>query len=497
MVPLGAGAAAALVVWLATGPHGPGVSPDSAVYLSAAERLAGGRGLVAFDGTPLVAWAPLLPLLLALAERVGGEALAAARGLNAVAAGASAALALSWLSARLATRLWLAASAVAVAFSPVLLRAASFVWSEALFLALVLASCRALDRQRGGGVPWLSAGSAALAALTRYPGVAWAGAGALALLLRGAGEPRARRRAAAGYLAVSLAPVALWLLANLASHGTALGDRAPSAYPWWANTYFAAEVWSGWILPHAVPGPWRVALAGAAVSAALALWLRLRPGRTLPARSLGASHVALGAYVLLHLAVTVLASSAVALERINDRYLAPTYLPLVLLAALALDRLAQDAPIARRAGARLLSAASLAAVALLALHAGRDLLRYRAEGVGGYATPHWRASATAARLREAPPGGPLYSNAPDAVYALSGLDASFSPRRHPYNSPGTPTGDLTRLAERVARGERGRLVWWTAIERPFLYVPAALDSALGLTPLWRAADGEAYTLGPP
>lgn len=496
VVAAGAGLLAAAAVWVATLRHGPGVSPDSAIYLSAAEHLAAGRGLVSFDGEPLVAWAPLYPALLAVAGWIGLSPLDVARAGNALAAGLTAALAAVWLSACTVTRPWLLGGTLAVALSPVLLYTAAFVWSEALFAAFVLGALTTLGHREGKSVPWLSVTLAALAALTRYAGVAVALAGAMALLLGGARDRRGRLRQAAIYLVASLAPVALWLVRNHLTHGTAAGVRAPSAYPWWENLRFSAEVLGGWLMPHAVPGSVRAAVAAGMVAAVGFLWLALRRHAVQPAAGAPLLPLALGAYALLHLVLTVAASSTVALERIDDRYLAPLFVPVALLASVALDRVTRDPATARRIGVRLLVAAAGTILALLVTRSGIRVARYGTEGVGGYTTPAWRSSPTAERLRSAPPATALYSNAPDAVCALAGLDCKMSPRRHAYSSPRAVTADLADLVARTDAGERGTLVWWDAIERPFLHPPVALDSVLALEPLWREADGAAYALGP-
>jgi hypothetical protein len=65
---------AILVVWLAT-PFGIGITPDSTVYLDAAQNLLKSRGLIALtaDGEfqPLTHYPPLYPAVLAFLARVG------------------------------------------------------------------------------------------------------------------------------------------------------------------------------------------------------------------------------------------------------------------------------------------------------------------------------------------------------------------------------------------------------------------------------------------
>ena len=51
--------------------YGPALFPDSLSYLSAAQNLAAGEGLLTVRGFPFIDWPPLYPLLLAAAGWAG------------------------------------------------------------------------------------------------------------------------------------------------------------------------------------------------------------------------------------------------------------------------------------------------------------------------------------------------------------------------------------------------------------------------------------------
>ncbi len=57
--------AGSALVWLATSTYGPGLSTDGARYLSTAESIAAGRGIIDYLGLPLVNWPPLYPIIIA------------------------------------------------------------------------------------------------------------------------------------------------------------------------------------------------------------------------------------------------------------------------------------------------------------------------------------------------------------------------------------------------------------------------------------------------
>jgi hypothetical protein len=57
------------LVLLSTAKYGAGISPDSTAYFDVARNLLAGKGLVFHAGGPLVIYAPLYPILLALVGR--------------------------------------------------------------------------------------------------------------------------------------------------------------------------------------------------------------------------------------------------------------------------------------------------------------------------------------------------------------------------------------------------------------------------------------------
>ena len=59
------------IAWFASAKFGPGVGTDGVVYLSSAENLLNGKGLVDYAGLPLFRWPPLYPATLASLAWVG------------------------------------------------------------------------------------------------------------------------------------------------------------------------------------------------------------------------------------------------------------------------------------------------------------------------------------------------------------------------------------------------------------------------------------------
>lgn len=128
----------------ATQPLGLAISPDSVDYLSAARSLGLGRGFVGYTGEQMTSWPPLFPVLLALFQQLGLSPLVAARLLNAALWGATTLLAATWIVSVTRSVLLALLASLWIALSPMLLYYASMLWSEPLFVALIVAALYAL-----------------------------------------------------------------------------------------------------------------------------------------------------------------------------------------------------------------------------------------------------------------------------------------------------------------------------------------------------------------
>lgn len=488
--------AALLLVLFMTAPHGPGLSPDSAIYLSAAENLAAGHGLRDFTGEPLVRWAPGYPAVLAGAAALGLDLGPAARCLNAVLFAALVLLAARWLPRQVRDPRLAAVALAAVAVSPALTRVSVYVWSEPLFLVLTLLCLLDLEsfaRRGGRGRLARAALWAAAATLTRYAGVSLLAPGLWVALSRRR-ETSARRLGDAALFAVlALAPLAAWLVRNRFVAGSFFGERAASSYPPAASLWLALEQMSRWLLPHPVAAaPLRVAVLLAVVG--LAAWALARRGPEGDGAGERGPLAPAAVWAAAYLVVLVAWTSTAAVEQINERYLAPLYLPFVALCAGALAALAQGPRRRFPRGAAL--ALMLLWLAYPAAHTAWRWLAYADGGIDGYGTPAWRQSELARLVRAHPEAQPLFSNAPDAAYCLAGVPAKLSPRRTFYNSPQPAVRDLERARAAVAGapGRRAYLAWFAGVERPFLHSVADLESVFAVRSQAVCADGELYSL---
>ncbi len=186
-------AATGLVIYVTRA--GVGMSADSVVYVQAGRNLAEGRGLTVLnrDGQSdaLFWFPPLYPMLIGAVSKMGMDATAAARWVNAVLCGMTAAL-VAALVLVVRRCVWCALLAVGLLLATVgVLDAYCMAWSEPAFVLATLGAlaCLGVYVYRGGW-GWLLAGAGLVGAamMARYIGAMLLGVGVVLLLL-----PRTRR----------------------------------------------------------------------------------------------------------------------------------------------------------------------------------------------------------------------------------------------------------------------------------------------------------------
>ncbi len=479
------GAAHALV---RTASYGAAIDADGINYLSTAENLLAGEGLVTHRGLPLALWPPFFPMLTAFMSFLGMEPLEAGRLLNAAAFGLILLLAGLWFRSVLRSRLVAAGAVVAILVALPANERAAYFMTETLFTLLTLAALIQLSAFREGRDDRLipAALFAALAALTRYAGLALLIAGTLLPLLRRDMPLAGRLKRAVLFGAISALPLALTLARNRLVSDTWTGAREFATHQTVAdslteidaviNTWLPLPDWPGgfpW------PGVWIVVLTTAAV---LAL-----------ARGRGA--IALVAFfALVDLGFHVAAVPWGSGEGISERYLLQTYPLLILLAAFLLDRLLtlRAEGVAGMARWGLIAVAALVFLTHAGISAQRNLAITTRALERGYPedsfdakvfnTKRWRESAAIRFLRERGAGDALVlSNATGAIhlYVISqdgSLDAVHENTRHVRRTiADTPDG-----------------VWVAWFREQYAGAGAALRIAPELAPVAEFPDASIY-----
>ena len=492
-----------------TSTYGAMLGNDAFNYLSAAESLVVGEGLLSPGGGRIAVFAPFFPMAMAFLSLFGIEPVDGGRFLNATAFGLLILVSGLWLSRRLESPPIALGVAVAVMASLPLAHAASTLLSEPLFVLFTLLALMPLESflNRRSGTPALalSAVFAALAALTRYMGAALIVSSVLMLLVRRNVPIGERLKHALAFGTISSLPLAAAMVRNQLVSGTLTGDRSfASGQSLFDSLGQIVEVFHQWADPlspihwQLQHSPWLI--AGLLLLAALLL-VPSRPGR--------ASSV-FWIFALMYLAIIAAVVPFTAGQGIDSRYLAPVYVPLLFVAAFWLDGLLGSKPSGRMSAVRW----ALVALALIggAWHISISVqqnLRLTAEALeSGYIgksfnTTYWEDSELVEYVRANPVSGQYryYSNDPNVLRWNAGVPGTLVtwvpvPRRNLQN-----INDCQRWFERAILksrryGEPEEYVVWVGQGERSQTICTLWDmeSPLPLEPVAELADGAIFRM---
>ena len=503
---LAAAALGAVLVLARQVPYGVGLHWDSFIYVSVARNLLAGEGFRDYVGSVHVSWPPLYPLLLAV---ISGDVLDpydVAGPLNAALYGLTIFFIGQYLWRRLKSRFLVVLAALAIALAPPLTWLASYALTGAAFILLVTLTLIRTDaflaKGRTSSLVWAGVW-AALAWQTRYVGGALPAAVAVMLLLQHGARPAQRVRRAAGFLLLAGAPMALLLVRNRLVSGTFTGPRGAGAISLPAALSGAGEVlrsWAAFDLPLVerpalalglLPA---VALAAACVMLVRERWRTRTPFDWLPCS-------VFGGFALTHFtAVIVSIVLGATNHQVQPRHLAPMYVPLLVTAVFAFDRILGFAPGRRRFWRRWKprwrrraprAAAGAVTAVLCFWTAGqiepnaREIRQANFYG-SGYASRSWAQSATLEWIRRNPLPGLIFSNEIPSVYIENDKSA-----RYGY-LPAVEEHMQQRLSDVVSSDVW--VVWFdnVYVNQIYDYSRAALRATLVLEPVAELTDGAIF-----
>lgn len=225
--------AGAAHVWIRAASHGgPWFERegDSLTYLSIADSLATGDGIETFSGHSFALWVPFYPILTALISFFGIDSLDAGMLVNAVAFGLIILLTGIWLDKHIESRLIVMGATATVMTSYTITWLSATTLSEPLFvllalLALVRLGCFIESEPPSRSALAWSVVFAASATVTRYIGVTVIVTAALLILVRWRQPILKRIKYATIYCIVSIAPLMVWMIRNWVAIRHPVGNR--------------------------------------------------------------------------------------------------------------------------------------------------------------------------------------------------------------------------------------------------------------------------------
>ena len=354
------GGLGAVLATLRGSTFGVGLQADSANYVSAARSLMSGNGLLSMNGGVFTDAPPLFPSALASFGVVFGMDPADGAGyVNAAAFGLTIFAALVWLRSHVRSRFLLIWTGCVCALSLPLARLSAMALTEPLFILFTTLSLFALDRFLGTARRWwlfTSAVCAASAFSTRYAGAPLVAAALLMLLWQGNLRFSERVRNAAAYCIIAVAPIGVWVVRNLFVHGKPTGNWYPTSFTPARSLGYTVDEFTSWVFTEIGSGYWngllwnlsgtiggRISLDPSTIGTALkglvllglAAGVGYALGRTRSPRRIGG--IAVPAMFVSAYAVFCAVVFPLTGIQIYSRFLAPLYVPVLVITVLILN----------------------------------------------------------------------------------------------------------------------------------------------------------------
>jgi 4-amino-4-deoxy-L-arabinose transferase-like glycosyltransferase len=490
--------------------HGSGMSPDSVVYVAAAEQLAAGEGLtVPFGENPgqaLIHFPPLFPLVLAFFDWVGIGTFWGSRILNASLLAGSTSLIFIFLNRLQPSSPGTLLASILFILFPLVLMIHSMAWSEPLFLFLMLLSMLTLGRGIIEG-NWhsliVSALLAGFASLTRYAGLALLIAGGLALFIGSADGWAQRFKRAAFYFIVGFIPLFVWLARNIALFGAPTNRELSVHFVSMNHLWQLVGTVASWFfIPTDMPGVIKVTfLTLLSFSLGWCLWGMIFRS-TANAESVNndqSSPTRIHILILIIYALTYLGFLLFSISFIDantpldDRILSPILVFGFLLISIVYIR--RWRWIWKSWISRLVFVLPLAI--LLVLSSQATVRWSTAAYLNGLGFNHsrWRMSELIARLGMLEQDATIYSNSPEGVYLHTGRSAYSLPRA--VNKVASEVNEdlqeeISVMSSRL-RADEGYLIYFTLLQSDSWMMPQDLADTADLVLLYEDADGYIFS----
>lgn len=448
-------------VYFFTRHSGIGISPDSVMYESAAGHLRTNFSFTDFNGMPLVDFPAGYPAWLALCSIIfQGSVLSIAPWLNGILfIGILFLTNLIWKEQNQKAGFFSGLFLMLLACSPCLIEVYTMLWSETIFLFLILLFLVLLKyyfenhslRRLG-----LLACVAAFAFVTRYAGISLIATGCLLITVNG--EIPLAKKIKHGLLfgVGSCSLVIVNLLRNALLEGNLTGVREKSLRSLFTNLQETGTVMSNWfsfLTDHEYLATWIfiVILIG---SICLMVYFFLQQQFFTRYETLFTTF-----FVVYALFILIVASIS-RFEDLSSRLLSPLYIPMFLVVATRLNVWLKKFSGNRKKG-------WLIGVFLLYVLCMYGYYQQNADawegirdaGMPGYAEDSWTTSPLINYIKEHKDSLPMpvYANANDAVYFLTGIPALPLPHK-----------EIKKEINRFLQTPSFYLIWFTDGENPDL-----------------------------
>lgn len=487
MEALAAAIAGFLMVMLYTHYSGIGVSPDSVVYTSVARNLNAGLGMLEFGRKPLIEFPFGFPVFLAIIQFISRlDPIVTAPYVTATLF-AAVLFCTSHLIDAFSFRSvgYKYIMLLSIVLSPSLLEIYTKLWSETLFILLVVLFLLSwkkyvyLHRQK-----WLVVCGliAAFSCITRYAGITLVVTGNLLLVFDVKLAIRQKVKQLVIFNFIGLLLLASNLFQNALLGNNLTGNRQKSVVSLMEILHHFGTVLNSWLtLPAGLAERYASFTGIFFLTGFILLFFR----RFFRSGFFKSENIAVG-FFLVYVSFIIISSAITRYETINNRLLAPAFIPFLLGGSSWLVAFFHQH---KKPNLHYLNILFLLAFLFLPWREYKlDDERYYAEneyGVPGYTDDSWNNSPFTGFLRKHQhvfkPNLPVYSNSSDGFYFFSGLPCQLLPNHHyPWQT------------KEFAQIKTGYMVWFDAKNEVDLLSLKEITALKDLKLLYKLPDGKVY-----
>jgi hypothetical protein len=430
-----AAAAGFTIIFLYTRHGGIGLCPDGVVYTTTAKNVVASCNLVDFRHFALVEFPAFYPLFLSgIMLLTGVQPLVFGAMLNALLFALIIYLS-GFITGQFSfqSKWYKTAILSCIVLSPGLLEVYSMLWSETIFILLLLLFMVAMHRYfqtYSRKVLITAAIITSVACITRYAGVTIVGTACILLLTDTKQPVRKRIKDSILFSSISLFLLIINLARNYIVGGTMTGVRERSLTSLHENLHDAGVVFRDWLpfFNGRYSGAAWIALAVICIPPLIFLTQFMRNRRRVTYENMAV------AFVLFYLSFMLVIASISRFETLDSRFLSPAFIPLVWSCSSWIVPLSQKIIPSKKKWI-----VTMGAVIFLCFQYGQLAADFETwdgvkdAGIPGYTEDQWRYSRTVLFIQKNSllfkKGYTIYSNAYDAIYFFTGRPGKFLPNK--------------------------------------------------------------------
>ncbi len=450
-----------ILVLISTSKYGIGLTNDSASYISVARNLISGQGWMNFSGGLSPEFPPLFALILALFGLFGLDPIDSARVVNAVTFGLIIFTSGQLFQKLIKSKFLSIVSPLSILISFPLISVSVTAWTEPIFILLCVLFIYflpnvILSTEKRLLYLVIISVIAALACLQRYLGVVLILFGAiLIIVLMTQLTALERIKYVFIFCVISVAPLSFWLLRNFTLISTIAGERDFSVYSLFDNIFFTLDtVTGGWFIPESISSWIRMIgfflifpiLVGIII---YSQYKFIRKSREEIIRIWS-----IGVFILLYTIILLISSTIMFYDKISNRLLSPIFIGVMLVFFIGIDcglNWLNNFLRKEKINEMLVVGLCIAWLMYPIYSVSINVSNYIQIGAGGYNSDTWRNSPLILYIQNNPLDGTSYSNNPNAIYLLTGMDSKMVP----YKST-----NLTQFKASMSNNQNNYLIWF-------------------------------------